>query len=154
MNACLNCLGVLFLFFVAFVVVGFSASLAREDRPRWGEKETYYEKNWATRPPWKTPHQRIRPGSLGSYVRVKRKADSTRPVPIAVTRDANDKLARVLRARDDVARRQLYADGLVFDVPGGTECRVVRTARTCVKVRVTEGRHYGKAGWVFRSWAR
>lgn len=69
-------------------------------------------------------------------------------VPVAATKEADDEFSKVLNAKDEHGYNQLFASGKMFRVNKGTKALVIERSYTMAQVRILEGSHEGKAGWV------
>lgn len=67
---------------------------------------------------------------------------------VAVDDAAWDAMFKAIAAKDTEGMMQLVLAGKVFVVPVGTRVRVIEGGFTSVKVRILEGAHQAKAGWV------
>jgi hypothetical protein len=91
--------------------------------------------------------------TLGDFCEVRLKSDENASVPVFESEDGMDEWTSAAAADDEHGQRQAIAkDGFV--VSGGTRCKKIEGGFTKVRVRILEGPHTGKAGWVPREWAR
>ena len=79
---------------------------------------------------------------IGAVVRLKE------PVPLALDEDAFEELIDAVIAKDKYGWVDLIAAGRVVLVDEGTEVRVIDMKIAAYRVRILEGTHTGKAGWV------
>jgi hypothetical protein len=72
-------------------------------------------------------------------------------VVVCVDEDAYRELTKLAVADDMLGIGELVASGRAFAVESGTKASVIETGFERRRVRVLEGRHFGKAGWVTKS---
>jgi hypothetical protein len=75
-------------------------------------------------------------------------------VMLATTEAALDDLSKARIAGDKMGTFQVMAEGRAFPVDARTKVLVLDTTFTLRKVRVLEGPHLGKAGWVPMDWVK
>jgi hypothetical protein len=69
-------------------------------------------------------------------------------IPVAATRYEHARMMKLLKAGDDTGLTEMHDRRRTFLVPAGTGLLVIdRTPELC-EVRVLEGEHRGKAGWL------
>lgn len=91
--------------------------------------------------------------SVGDFCEVRIKSDPTATVPVFESEEGMDEWVHAASVDDDHGQRRAIAkDG--FIVTGGTRCKKIEGGFSKVRVRILEGPHDGKAGWVAREWAR
>lgn len=69
-------------------------------------------------------------------------------MPVAVTEAAFDELTKARAAKDKAGQMQLLTSGKTFMVKSGTKVLVIDSTFAKRKIRILEGEHGGKAGWV------
>lgn len=69
-------------------------------------------------------------------------------IPVATTKEVDDEFAKVLYAKDEHGYKQLFASGKMFRVDRGTKALIIERSYAMAQVRILEGVHEGKAGWV------
>ena len=71
---------------------------------------------------------------------------------LAVTEEARDLMLETIFEKDKIGFGNLLEAGLLFRVPDGTEAQFLRSENveynTFYRVRITDGPHFGQAGWV------
>jgi hypothetical protein len=75
-------------------------------------------------------------------------------VMLATTEAALEDLSKARIAGDKMGIFQVMAEGRAFPVDSKTKILVLDTTFTLRKVRVLEGPHLGKAGWVPMEWVK
>jgi hypothetical protein len=70
------------------------------------------------------------------------------PLPVAVDEEAWQAMSDAVVAGDDYGMAELVATGRVLAVDSGTRVRVIDRALYRTKIRVLEGKHTGRGGWV------
>jgi hypothetical protein len=107
---------------------------------------------WAT--PVGPPTQAA--GTVGVSVapgdRVRLEGEGGPDVWLAADRDRLEEVQRRVRGKDEIGLRQMADAGDVFDVPQGTRAEVVDASPSAIKVRIKEGKHEGKTGFVPPEW--
>jgi hypothetical protein len=89
---------------------------------------------------------------------VLRMGDSTSAVVLGSDKEANDELIKMAVNHDQEGFAMMMLSGRAFSVPAGTKVRVLDTLfsfgflPTGRKVRVLEGTHYGRVGFVPSEW--
>jgi len=69
-------------------------------------------------------------------------------VPVAVSKEAFDRLNQLSIAKDTAGVNQMMLAGLVWTVPSGTKCHVIDSGVFTYEVRISEGKHVGKGCFV------
>lgn len=69
-------------------------------------------------------------------------------VPVATTKEAEAEFSKALNNKDTHAYNQLFADGKMIRIPAGTKAMVIDRSMNMAQVRILEGSHEGRAGWV------
>ena len=69
------------------------------------------------------------------------------PLPVAVDRDAYEEFNTAV-PRDKYGVQELLLSGRVFSVEDGTEVLVIETGGFSYRIRILEGAHAGRDGWV------
>ncbi len=72
-------------------------------------------------------------------------------VVVCASKDAYDEFQKLAVAEDYVGMAQMEAAGRLFRVPNGTKARVIDTAFEKREVRIMDGEHTGRSGWVTSS---
>ncbi len=75
-------------------------------------------------------------------------------VGVATTKAALDELTKASVARDSIGYARVYQEGRAFQVKTNTKILVLENTFTTTKVRILEGEHYGKSGWVPYEWIK
>ncbi|MFO7172058.1 MAG: hypothetical protein DIU70_003685 [Bacillota bacterium] len=88
--------------------------------------------------------------AVGEVVRLR--SPSTGQVPVAVDEQAYEALLSASVANDLDGINELIIAGKVFIVESGTQVRVLDLGFTRSKVRITDGPHAGRVGWVATDW--
>jgi hypothetical protein len=73
---------------------------------------------------------------------------------IADSKSSYDQLIRSLTANDKYARNQLLQSGKVYTVKKNTRALILDLDSFAWKVRILEGEHKNRVGWVMYEWAR
>lgn len=68
--------------------------------------------------------------------------------PVSTTKDIMDKFFKAYRINDKYGTGELLLSGQVFLVNHGTKVLVIDSSLYTLKIRILEGEHIGKAGWV------
>lgn len=71
---------------------------------------------------------------------------------VAVTKEALNELNKAANAKDEIGYEQIFLQGNAFLVKSGTSVLVLDNDVFTVKVRILEGEHRGKSGWVPYEW--
>jgi hypothetical protein len=74
--------------------------------------------------------------------------------PVSTTKDIMDKFFKAYRINDTYEIGALVSSGQVFLVNHGTKVLVIDSGQYVLKVRILEGEHRGKAGWVPHEYVR
>lgn len=74
--------------------------------------------------------------------------------PVAVTEEAMDQFLKAWRANDKYGVGSMFVSGLVFSVDHGTKVLVIDSKTFKRKIRILEGEHKYRAGWVAYEWVR
>jgi zinc-ribbon domain len=69
-------------------------------------------------------------------------------IPVAVDQDSSDQLIKAQAINDQHAVVQLLLAGKVLSVNDGTKVKVIDSTFTLRQVRILEGSHEGRSGWV------
>lgn len=69
-------------------------------------------------------------------------------VPLALSKEAFEELNRAAGRRDVAAFANVFYRGQALEIPDGTRVEVIEGWLASRKVRVLEGRHAGRSGWV------
>jgi hypothetical protein len=75
-------------------------------------------------------------------------------VLVAINKQAYKELVEAVAAKDKVGYNLMVAKGYAFFVPRGTRAKVIDMTIASRKVRIYEGEHYGRTGWIPYEWAR
>jgi hypothetical protein len=94
--------------------------------------------------PPRTPSQ-PRAGSVGTQVELRIASGS---IVVSVSEQAYDEFQTLAIAEDLIGIAQLVADGVAFTVPSGTAALVIDRGFEKRRVRILEGEHAGRTGWV------
>jgi hypothetical protein len=88
--------------------------------------------------------------STGSYCRLIDNGKNRTPVSVAEDRDAFDELTKLYRAENTILVKQLYATGRIFKAEPYTKVLILdsKNQDPMYQVRILEGSHKGKIGWV------
>jgi hypothetical protein len=76
---------------------------------------------------------------------------SSGDVVVSVSEDAYAEFLKLAIAEDYLGMARMEAAGRLFRVPSGTKARVIGTGLEKREIRITEGSHFGRAGWVTHS---
>jgi hypothetical protein len=76
------------------------------------------------------------------------------PGPLMAEDDAWEPLHDALAARDQVGLDRLMASGKVFRVSNGTRAKLIKAGFVSRKVRILDGPHAGRAGWIESEFVR
>ncbi|MCD5384229.1 hypothetical protein LR066_05695 [candidate division WOR-3 bacterium] len=76
------------------------------------------------------------------------------PIPVGISKKAMDKFTEAAITKDDHGIVQLFAWGVVFPVSNNTKVRILQVGLMLIKIRILEGEHDGKSGWVPREWIK
>lgn len=88
---------------------------------------------------------------------VKLRGDAGKMIPVAATQEALEALNKAQRANDNIGVNELIITGKIFTVEGDTPALVLDRdgiLDTQYHVRIHDGRHVGKAGWVPAEWVQ
>lgn len=85
--------------------------------------------------------------NIGDVVKLKH---SQAPSFLAIDSDAWDKMTEAISAKDETGMRKLMLRGKVFLIKEDLKAKILDIGFTSYKVRITDGPHEGKAGWVYR----
>lgn len=75
-------------------------------------------------------------------------------VLVSATKEAWEQFRKAVIAKDKVGFYALYLSKQVFSVPKGTRVLVIDRALSAREVRIMEGEHTWKSGWVHEKWVR
>jgi len=75
-------------------------------------------------------------------------------VPVSKTLETYDKATEYVISGDTLGYQNLKLSGDVFTVQSGTSVTVIDSKISKIEVRVLEGTHQGKSGWVLYDWIR
>ncbi len=75
-------------------------------------------------------------------------------IPVGINEDALDQLEKAQMAQDEQGQVQLVASARILLVPGGTKVRLLELGLFRYEVRILEGRHKGRKGWVPREFVK
>lgn len=73
-------------------------------------------------------------------------------VPVAASERILREMVDAAASNDTLRYRAARLAGSAL-VAGGTEARVVDVAYSRIRVRLTEGQHFGWTGWIVHRWA-
>lgn len=71
-------------------------------------------------------------------------------IPVAASSKALDRYIELELADDDVGKSAMRLAGLVWLVPSGTKCKVIKSGFLKYEVRLTEGQYNGQSCFVVR----
>jgi hypothetical protein len=74
--------------------------------------------------------------------------DAGGDVFVAVDQASNDRLTRLCVAKDETGVMQMVAQGRVFVAKSGTKARLIGAGFLTHEVRIVDGKHAGKSGWI------
>lgn len=74
--------------------------------------------------------------------------------PVAMTEEIMDTFLKSWRIGDSYGNTNLIMSGTVFLVDHGTKVLVIDSHSFTRKIRILEGEHTGKAGWVPYEWVK
>lgn len=74
--------------------------------------------------------------------------------PVATTKEVDDEYSKALSSKDQIGYDSLFASGKMFRVDAGTEALVIDRSMNMAQLRILEGKHEGKTGWVPVEFAR
>ena len=80
--------------------------------------------------------------------------DSGTASPVSTTKDVMDKFFKAYRIKDTYETGALLLSRQVFLVNHGTKVLVIDKGQYMLKIRILEGEHIGKAGWVPHEYVR
>lgn len=83
----------------------------------------------------------------GDAVRIMSGKNSTE-VPVATTKEADAEFSKALNNKDTHGYNQLFAEGKMIRVLTATKAIVIDRSMNMAQVRILEGDHEGKVGWV------
>lgn len=89
---------------------------------------------------------------VGSEVRLYLEGQTS--VPVAVDERAFDELISALSTRRQDSVETLIQSGRVFRADNDTPARILEVGLAKIKVRIVEGPHITKDGWIHERWAR
>jgi hypothetical protein len=69
-------------------------------------------------------------------------------VLVAINEKALDELVKAANAKDQIGLNLMLLEGQVFLVPCGIRIRILDRGFATSKIRILEGDHYAKAGWI------
>ena len=69
-------------------------------------------------------------------------------VPVASTLDVEKAFSDALQVKDEFAYKKLFADGKMFRVESGVGALVIDRTQNMAHIRILDGEHIGKSGWV------
>lgn len=75
-------------------------------------------------------------------------------VPVATTKEADDEYSKALHSKDQIGYDLLFSSGKMFRVDAGTKALVIDRTVNMAQLRILEGKHQGKSGWVPIEFAR
>lgn len=75
-------------------------------------------------------------------------------VPLAITKAVDDRFSKLAAAGDEDGINQLILNDLVFLVPSGTEVLLIDGGLFRSEVRIKEGKHKGRSGWIPSEWLK
>jgi hypothetical protein len=75
-------------------------------------------------------------------------------IPVGINKDALDQLEKAQMAQDEQGQVQLVASARILLVPSGTKARLLDLGFFRYEVRILEGRHQGRKGWVPREFVK
>ncbi len=79
---------------------------------------------------------------------------SSGDVVVCTSEDAYDEFLKLAIAEDYLGMAQMEASGRLFRVPSGTKAHVIDTGFEKREVRIMDGEHFGRSGWVTSSLVR
>ncbi len=75
-------------------------------------------------------------------------------IPVAITKDALDKMTRSFNVKDEIGFDNLFLSGQAFWTESGTKVLVIDMSFATRKIRILEGSQYGRSGWVPYEWVK
>ena len=75
-------------------------------------------------------------------------------IPVGINTDALDQLEKAQMAQDEQGQVQLVASAMILLVPSGTKARLLDAGFFTHEIRILEGRHQGRKGWVRREFVK
>jgi hypothetical protein len=90
--------------------------------------------------------------TVGSKARLH--VDDKEAIPVAASEQSFDRLTKASVAEDTLGIAELAVSGMMFEVPNDTRVLVIDEGFLRTQIRVLEGDHFGRTGWVPFEWVK
>lgn len=69
---------------------------------------------------------------------------------LGTSRASYDRLVKLSTARDEAGIKDMISSGAAFVVQDGTKAKIIDNGILVIEVRIEDGSHSGKSGWISR----